>query len=210
MTLSQKLTAVAENMTAVYEAGKDQIFHYVTQPSGMFYKRAFPEGSSLSVRLPDSNGVLTDMFRLVTGLDTLTLTLPPEQSCKLNYFAYSSSLRLLQLPAGIKASSFIDFANRCSALEEISGVIDLSESTSNEGCFSSCPLLREVRFRPESIFLSISFKQSKVLSAQTVQSIVEGLATVQQTQTLTLHENVKAALTQEQRAVITARNWLLG
>jgi len=208
MTLAEKLTAVAENVPKVYDAGKGWVFAHMARPDGLFYKTAFPAGTSLRISLAATGGTLTEMFRLCTGLEVLELT-PPDISCKVNYFIYSSDIRLLRLTGYLRVSDFTNFATRCSALEEIEGVIDLTESSSNEGCFGSCPQLREVRFTPESIKLSISFKQSDQLSADTVASIVAGLATVAETQTLTFHDAVKATLTDDQTALITAKNWLL-
>ena len=209
MTVSQKLSALAEGMPKLVTAGKDWVFAHMTQPSGLFYRAAFPENSDLEVSLPQCGGVLTDMFRMVTGLDTLRLTVPEGMACKVNYFVYNSSIRVLQLPAVFPVSDFTSFAGRCSRLEEIWGQLDLSASAGNDACFNSCTVLREVRFLPESIYLSISFKQSGQLSAESVASIVEGLAQVETPQILSLHDTVKNALTQTQRTAIEAKNWTL-
>ena len=208
MTVAEKLTAIGENMPKVYDAGKNWVFRYMTQPNGLFYKAAFPEGSSLRVSLPNCSSLLTEMFRLATGLHTLELQLPDVLS-KANYMFYSCSLRVLRLPNGLRVSDFVNFANRCEQLEEVWGNLDLTESSSNDGCFGSCNLLREVRFVPNSIRKSISFKQSGQLSEASVASILAGLATVETTQTLTLHDTVKATLTNAQIAALEAKNWQL-
>lgn len=71
--------------------------------------------------------------------------------------------------------------------------------------------LEYIRFSANSIKLSIGFRQSAKLTTESVQSIIDGLAdlTGGTTQTLTLHANVGANLTDEQKAVITAKNWTL-
>ena len=208
MTIAQKLTTAAENMPKVFDAGKSWVFAHMSRPNGLFYKTAFPAGSSLNISLTSTNGTLTEMFRLTTGLERLEITVP-DFPCKVNYFLYSSAIRVLRLNGDLRASDFTNFAARCSALEEIHGTIDLTDSTDNENCFGSCPLLREVRFAPGSIHKSVCFKQSALLSADSVASIVAGLATVEETQNLELHNTVEATLTPTQRAQITAKNWQL-
>lgn len=209
MTLAQKITAIGENLPALYDAGKQWVFHHIAQPADLFYKADFSD-ESLSTALPNSNGILTDMFRMVTGLRHLSLALPTEGVYKLNYFAYGSSLVTITFPGGVKVSDFTNFASRSEGLQRIDGILDLSQSSSNTGCFGSCPALQEVRFAPESIRLSINFKQSEKLSAVSVASILEGLAPVTEPQTLTLHETVKATLSAEQITALETKNWLLG
>lgn len=72
-----------------------------------------------------------------------------------------------------------------------------------------CPKLREVRVVPGSLKVSTTIPSSTVLSAESKQSIVDGLAdlTGQATQTLTLHANI--ALTDDQKATISSKNWTL-
>lgn len=208
MTLGEKLTAIGGKMPEIYDRGKDWVFQHMTQPSGLFYKAAFPQGSSLRVSMPNCKGPLTEMFRLVTGLQTLELELP-DAAYKANYMCYNSSIQELYLPNGLRATDFTNFANYNYVLEAVYGVIDLTESSSNDGCFANCGVLREVRFAPGSIHKSLSLKHSAQLSAATVTSVLEGLAPVETTQTLALHNTVKATLTDAQIAALEAKNWQL-
>ena len=66
-----------------------------------------------------------------------------------------------------------------------------------------------IKFVEKSIKASIAFAQSSLLSDESIQSIIDGLATVETAQTLTLHADVKAKLTDEQIAQITIKNWSL-
>lgn len=75
--------------------------------------------------------------------------------------------------------------------------------------FDYIPKLTEIRFVPNTLSESIKFAQSSLLSNESVQSIIDGLATVTTTCTLTLHETVKAKLTDEQKNTITAKGWTL-
>ena len=73
----------------------------------------------------------------------------------------------------------------------------------------ACKSLVTVSFVENSIPFSLSFAQSPLLSDESIQSIINGLATVETAQTLTLHADVKAKLTESQIAQITSKNWTL-
>lgn len=108
-----------------------------------------------------------------------------------------------------KPNSINGFVLRRISLVEIIGAIDLSVCTVTLNAFLSCDSLEEVRFVQNTIKVSIAFTQSKFLSDESIQSIIDGLATVETTQTLTLHADVKAKLTETQLAKITGKNWTL-
>ena len=98
-----------------------------------------------------------------------------------------------------------------SVIEEIERPFDLSSiiNVNNiSSAFHQAFYLREVRFVPETIKFGMVFSSS-VLSDGSIQSIIDGLATVETAQTLTLHTDVKAKLTDEQLATITSKNWNL-
>ena len=102
---------------------------------------------------------------------------------------------------------------KCYNLEEIKllNVAGISAggfgtNTSNY-TFGRCDNLKEIRFVPECIKVSLWIADSPLLSDESIQNIIEGLATVETAQTLTLHKNVKAKLTAEQLATITNKNW---
>ena len=100
------------------------------------------------------------------------------------------------------------FAN-CSSLKIIENPLDFSSATSTTlNPFGGCNALEEIRLVPETIKVSIDIR-SPVLSDESIQSIIDGLATVETAQTLTLHKDVKAKLTEEQLATITNKNWNL-
>lgn len=75
--------------------------------------------------------------------------------------------------------------------------------------FVYIPKLTEIRFVPNTLSGSIKLTHSPLLSNESIQSIIDGLATVTTTCTLTLHATVKAKLTDEQKNTITAKGWTL-
>lgn len=101
--------------------------------------------------------------------------------------------------------------NANNVLREIIGEFDLTNCTNVQRAFEYCARLETVRFTPGSIQISLGFAQSAMLSDETIQSIIDGLAdmTGGTAQTLTLHADVGAKLTEEQKAAVAAKNWTL-
>ena len=98
------------------------------------------------------------------------------------------------------------------SLEIINGEFDLSEITSSNSqgnMFNNCFSLREVRFIQGSIKYSLSVARSSQLSDESIQSILDGLATVSSTQTLFLNSAVYAKLTEEQKQSATDKGWTI-
>lgn len=107
-----------------------------------------------------------------------------------------------------KCTDFRSAFSGCKLLETIQEPLDFSNSKKNQDVFYGCGALKNVFFVPETNKVSITIP-SAVLSAESIQSIIDGLATVETAQTLTLHADVKAKLTETQLATITSKNWNL-
>jgi len=78
--------------------------------------------------------------------------------------------------------------------------------------FHNCRALETLNFTADSVIAAnIDFSRCNVLSNASVQTIINALKdlTGQTAKTLTLHADVGAALTDEQKAAITAKNWTL-
>jgi hypothetical protein len=92
---------------------------------------------------------------------------------------------------------------------ETIGVLNLSgavNASSYTDMFSGNNSLTNLEIVPETIKYSIRIP-SAVLSDESIESIIDGLATVETAQTLTLNATVKAKLTETQLATITSKNW---
>lgn len=96
-------------------------------------------------------------------------------------------------------------------LKEIRATIDATHCTSFSNGGLMCPLLEEIRFKPNTIYVNISLGACSCLSDGSIQSIIDGLAnlTGQTARTITLHAEVKTRLTEEQISAITSKNWTL-
>lgn len=95
-------------------------------------------------------------------------------------------------------------------LEIVDGTpLNLSGCNSINSPFQRCENLKEIRF--SVITKSLNISQSSLLSDESVNSIINALVdlTDGEAQTVTFHGDVKAKLTDEQIASITAKNWTL-
>ena len=107
-----------------------------------------------------------------------------------------------------KMTNILGMFFKCTSLETIQEAFDFSKATNTSNVFNGCEALKDIKFVPETIKISITIP-SAVLSDESIQSIIDGLATVETAQTLTLHADVKAKLTQTQLDTITGKNWNL-
>lgn len=94
------------------------------------------------------------------------------------------------------------------SLEEIIGAIDFSNVLGCLSCFNLMDALREIRFVPGTIKCNFTMPDSPNLSADSIQSIVDGFAdmTGQAAINLTVHRTVGRKMTDEQKAKLTAKN----
>ena len=170
----------------------------------------FNNNTNLTV-MPDigSTANIKSFDHCWAGCSLLTEIPPLDLSSCTNvtYLATNTAVKSLVLynTAGVK--SWGQLANGCSNLETIS-TLDCSGATSFQNWLNYSLAVKNLSFVPETIKVSINIP-SPVLTAESIQSIIDGLATVETAQTLTLHAVVKAKLTDEQLATITNKNWNL-
>lgn len=146
-------------------------------------------------------------------------------------FAYNKSLKNIVIDTSSTTSIAFTFLH-CSNLESVV-FTDTSKVQTWNAPFSNCSKLKSietlnfssttswittvlnglsnletVKIVPETISSNFNVPSAK-LTAESIQSIIDGLATVETAQTLTLHADVKAKLTQTQLDTITGKNWSL-
>lgn len=167
------------------------------------------------------NGSIT--FQGSTGLKKVKLIADnPDvnMSCG-NMFAtkavttYNDDLQIIDLSEfKIGITSFMNSFGNNRELVSILGTLDMSRLTSVNGLvniFRNCYKLKEVRFAKETVKYNLTLAPCSLLSDTSIQSIIAGLAdlTGATAQTLTLHADVKAKLTDAQITAITSKNWTL-
>jgi hypothetical protein len=120
-----------------------------------------------------------------------------------NCFAYSNALEYVKGINTSKSTTVGGMFRDCNSLKTIEEPLDFS-SAINTGAFVYTPALESVRFIEGTIKQSIAFN-SPLLSAESIKSIIDGLATVTTAQTLTLHKNTKILQSQVDSA--NAKGW---
>lgn len=126
------------------------------------------------------------------------------------YNTYLTSTKVPIIIDNIKTNSNVFHASY--ALKTIPSLKVTDKINTFVSWFSGCSLLEEVIFTEDSVIAAtISFGASPKLSTASVNSVIHALKdlTGAAAQTLTFHADVGAALTQEQKDAITAKNWEL-
>ena len=145
-----------------------------------------------------------------TTVKHLTINCPNKITTLRHAFArhYCIDYALEHLTLNVDTSEVTDWYyafTSLSVLKVIDGQpLNLTKGNSFDS-FRGLALLEEVRFVENSIPKTISFAQCPKISNDTVQSIFDGLATVDTAQTLTLHANTKILQSQVDSA--NAKGW---
>jgi hypothetical protein len=191
------------NATTVYQA----FSYWNTEP--------IPIVEELTVNAPNidvSNwqSCMGQMFSFNYGVKKIILKLPDNCSYLNNTFTQTKNLTEVDLQ--FSTQQIKQYANTFSgsAIETISGTLDFTSATNVANMFNLCANLKNVTFAPNTLSISISLANSSLLTTDSVQSIIDGLKTLDEgatAQTLTLHKNI--VLTDEQKATINAKGWTL-
>ena len=203
---------VPTKIESIQSGGEDWV-NQITTYTSLFYQREFPEGYDLVIKCNDfAQSDLSLMFAYTKNLNSIKIKGNIFNNATVNRIFKNSQVKTIDLTECIIKSSMSkaqETFSGCYDLHTIVGTIDFSQCSGFINAYSSCSKLVNVEFLPNNIFYSISFAQSPLLSDESIQSIIDGLATVETAQTLTLHTNVKAKLTESQIAQITSKNWTL-
>lgn len=241
MSIAEKLTTIAENVQKVYDAGKaaggDYDQGYDDGKNSVLSLERYAKSmqiislnvfgvAEVTLNLDNANTLINlcnineDNNKNIT-VEKITINCPNQIANMQNMFycnassRYDYMLKHITLNVDTQNCTNINYAfSGMVALEVIDGQpLNLSGITNANytRAFVNIPSLVDVRFVVNSILVNISFSSCAKLSAETIQSIIDGLAdlTGSDTQTLTVHEDVGAKLTDEQKATITAKNWTL-
>lgn len=177
--------------------------------ASMFTDVIFPTEYELILNIPLATN-LDRCFYKTSGIKKITLKGNNNENVIYFPFAFrmSSNLETIDLTEyKVKISNASYMFAQSKKLKEILGVLDFSECTSVNYAFYDCLELVTVTLKENSIKLSISFSNSSKLSATSIQSIIDGLATVETQQTLTLRSDIANILTADQMSQILTKNW---
>lgn len=188
------------------------LIEYVQTWNQLFQSVIFKENTEININSKVSiQNNISNMFVSTRNVEKVKLSASfISQPITLNYAFNNTDIEELDISGlDMKVLNAYTAFSASNKLKKIIGVFDFSNALNVSNMFSGTPSLEEVRFVQETLKLSTSFKDSSLLSADSIQSIIDGLATVENSQTLTLHADVKAKLTEEQLTTITSKNWTL-
>lgn len=154
-----------------------------------------------------TSGVIAQMFVFNNGVKKVVLNLSDGLQKLSSLFSSTKALEEAVLNFSTKNVTLFGATFSGSTVKKIIGVLDFSSATSVNNMFNACTNLQEVTFAPNTLSISISLIDSSKLTSESIQSIIDGLATVTTAQTLTLNKAI--ALTDEQKATINAKGWTL-
>lgn len=217
MSIAEKLQTIAENEQRVYDKGYSDGFNSAP-PDLLPYLKYI---DFKKVELPDNmrNVVLNvpqvekfNSYQQFALNNATSITIICNACIELNQTFYNcKSLKSIEVIKENGGSAFSGSGGAtftfhgCDLLEEIIGEFDFSQSTGTNNPFFNCLQLKEMRWKPLSLSVAITVAQSPNLSLETIQSIFDGLATVETAQTLTLHANLKILQSQVDSA--NAKGW---
>lgn len=163
------------------------------------------------------NGNISNTFYGCSSLEEVSLINIPERAIDCSsLFSLAPNIipdkmKKITFSPKVKVTRIILGFNGRYSLQTIVGELDFSECepTQQQNPFNGCTSLIEVRFTPESIKQNLAFTQSSQLSDESIQSILDGLATVSSTRTLAFNSAVYAKLTEEQKQSATDKGWTI-
>lgn len=175
------------------------------------------EGNIVDCSSITENGNISNTFYGCSSLEEVSLINIPERAIDCSsLFSLAPNIipdkmKKITFSPKVKVTRIILGFNGRYSLQTIVGELDFSECEPNQqqNAFNGCTSLIEVRFTPESIKQNLAFTQSSQLSDESIQSILDGLANVTGTRTLTLHSEVYAKLTEEQKQSATDKGWTI-
>ena len=155
----------------------------------------------------------TSWYMLCNGRPSIVQSLRYEDSANVtNFTGAFQDCRIKSIPRldFRKAQNISSLCIYSTTIEEV-GQMEIPNVTNTSYAFSGCTGLKRITFVPGCIKASIGFPNSHLLSQDSVESILQGLADLRgaQARTLTFHKDVGEKLTEEQKAAITAKNWIL-
>ena len=218
MSIAEKLVAVAENIPKVYDAG--YLKGKSEGGSGTDYMQ-YLQSARFSTSISEvTDNIFLDLSNMVStqslfeqrkiNCEKVTVILSNACGTAYNIFlAPVSSQDLLKeieiLGDTSKITTFLGAFNRRNTLDKIIGELDFSSCTNFTNTFNGCSALQLFTPKKETIKVSISFKDSPNLTDVTIEAIFDGLAPVEDTQTLTLNNQVKILQSQVDSA--NAKGW---
>ena len=188
--------------------------------TNLFQNAEFPSDSSIEMYLPRASTAISSsvfafngVFNGTKGLKRIKISTPYNgRTCSINAFCHSSKIVEVDfsdwhLPIKDGATAFYNNI----VIKRIIGELEFSSDVTNvSNMFFNCKVLEEVRFKKETLPLSMSLLYSPNLSDASIDSLVNGFAdmTGQTAIVFTVHKDVKARIEANEvwLATLTSKN----
>ena len=217
-TESEEQYEPSEMGDAIRGIGGEDMFQYATNLGRAFYQATIPF-DEIIVNVPnlgndsDAYWVLQYAFSNTKGVKKITLKGNVNKNILSLVDTFSSSSAVIIDISDI-SERLKNISNAFSgvALEEIIGNIGFPDGMQVSSPFNYTYNLKEIRFVKNTLTANIGLPHSHALSAESIQSIIDGLAdlTGQTSQKITFHSSVVDKLTDEQWQQISDKNWKVG
>jgi hypothetical protein len=220
MSIAEKLTAISDNVQKVYDAGYekgkseggdggDLAMYHLTTLARAYQDVVFPEGTELTIRMKTCNAA-DAAFRSASNIRVATLIVETESVGSWSQlFQMSPHLELLDISRCAFKPSNIQYAFQNAPLKKIIGALDLSSCSTTASLFNRDAPIEDIEFVPETIKVTIDFSRCAFLTADSINSILNGLAdlTGSTQQQVAFHSTILKGLTTAQLDIIAAKNW---
>lgn len=211
-TYAKKINEISGGDGGDYEQGYNDGYEKGSLPfyylsNFVFQNVEFPENTELCLKLKKASSYY-NCFYNATNIKTVKLITEDKTLAYdgTNIFRNTPQLEVVDLTEFSPKPKIISwgFLND-KKLKSILGAFDFSECIGCTIWLNECIALEDISFVPNTIKISIDFSYCLKLTAKSIQSIIDGLATVETAQTLTLHANVKILQSQVDSA--NAKGW---
>lgn len=236
-TLAEKLATIEANVPKVYEAGRSLGYDegYKTgqtessnpleyaQTLAVLFKSNVFDGIDFEISFGSmcttefSPELFYCTFYGASGLKSIKLTCGKTINTDLDMsnFCRSAGMEenLIKVDLNnivIPVKTFPNVFYERAGLKEILCEFDFTNCIKTTNCFYDCISLETVRFKANTISIPLSLSSSPLLSDESIQNIIDGLAAVETQQKITFHSDVVDKLTDEQLATINSKNWTVG
>ena len=203
-------SGMADAVMGIQSGGVDW-FQYASSINGMFSAAVLPENTEIELNIPNVKN-LGNTFQGAINVKKVKLKGNINGNVVRLGSGFWGASNLETIDLSEFKCTFGDMGGafrQCPELKYIYGEFDCTSTTTMQSIFLLTSALEHIRFKKGTISVALDCVYIKNLTDESIQSIIDGLATVETSQTLTFHKDVKNKLTEAQISQITSKNWTL-
>lgn len=211
----ETIDAYADKISEISGGSGDNPLEYVNSLYESYYGVTFPNDYELTLNVPNITS-LNSAFYNAKGIKKITI----KGNTAGNNVVFNRAFRSCASVETIDLTEFnvifaTDLTMMCAYntnLKYILGELDFSNVTGGlNNAFEGANNLVTITPKANSIKISLKFAYNNKLSDASIQSIIDGLADLSglTSQTLTVHQDVRNKLTDDQLTTISDKNWAI-